>query len=190
MLESSKKKGTIMDELDALKAIDDTLSKIQDSDTKNRILKWAFDKYGTEQIPSSAPEIPMEKKKVKKIKKIKKAKRKSTKTTLTIVKDLNLKPSGKKSLVDFVKEKNPSSDREKCIVSIYYLYHELKNNSIDPNSVYTCFKHMSWRVPANIDNVMRWLASQRGWLDTSNMKDVKITTHGDNFVEHDLVNKE
>ncbi len=102
---------------------------------------------------------------------------------------MNLKPSSKKFLSDFVKEKNPSSNKQKIIVAIYYLHHELNHSSIDPNAVYTCFKHMNWRVPANIESELFWLASQRGWLDTSNRMDIKITTHGENFVEHDIVKK-
>ena len=173
-----------MDELAALKAIDETLSKIQDPDIRNRILKWAYDKYGTITIPSSNAEITDEKKKRKK------TGRKPSKPNVTILKGLNLKPSGKKSFSDFTKEKKPSSNREKIIVAIYYLHHELNHSPIDPNAVYTCFKHMGWRVPSNIENELFWLASQRGWLDTSNKHDIKITTHGENFVEHDLVKKE
>jgi hypothetical protein len=174
-----------MDEIEAMKLIDETMTKINDSAVRNRIMQWAWNKFSTESKPSTDTKGSTSKKT-----KRKSAERKSkSKTTLSIVKDLNLKPSGKKSLAEFADVKKPSSNLERLIVSAYYLQHELKHAPIDANDVFTCFKHMNWRKPADIAGKLRWIASQKGWLDTSNTNDIKTTPHGENFVEHDLPKK-
>ena len=103
-----------------------------------------------------------------------------------MVRDLNLKPKGKKTLDEFVESKKPSSYYEKSTVATYYLKHELSLSAISANHIFTCFKHMKWRVPADLFNTLAYTASQYGWLDTSNGEDIKVTTMGENLVEHDL----
>ena len=120
-------------EIDALKAIDDALSKIDDSKARDRILEWAFKKYSSSPLPPNLIEDDgdgdtrvTKKKTAKKKKKAKKKGKGQSVTNLSIVKDLNLKPSGKKSFKEFVEAKKPSSNQEKCVVSVYYLNRELK----------------------------------------------------------------
>jgi hypothetical protein len=45
---------------------------------------------------------------------------------------------------------------------------------------------MKWRVPADLANTLQYTASKDGWLDTKKMDDIKVTTIGENVVEHDL----
>ncbi len=54
------------------------------------------------------------------------------------------------------------------------------------NHVFTGMKHLSLRIPPDIAQVMRSVASEKGYLDTSNTEDVKLAIAGENFVEHDL----
>ncbi len=173
-------------ELDVMKSIDEALSGITDPATRDRILKWVWAKFSP--IRQVAPEdgkIDVSRK--ERIPK-KKTSKKTTKgkSSLTIVKDLNLRPSGKKSLEEFVKAKSPSSDRQKCVVCVYYVLNELKQGPVSTDHVYTCFKSLNWRIPSSLENVLQWVASQKGWLDTYKMSDIKLTTHGENLVEHDL----
>jgi hypothetical protein len=154
-------------------------------------LKGFYDRIGgvsapraiveTKETPESLTPTKKHKKKRPKIAK------KSTKRRLShsIVKDLNLVPKGKKSFSDFAKEKAPSSNAEKCLICVYYLQHEL-NVQASADGVHTCFKTMKWILPSNLDNALQWAARQKGWLDTSNMKDIKIATPGENYVEHSL----
>ena len=176
-----------LSEIEAIKKIDETLSKIDDSATLDRILKWACDKFSTELVISSAKgeEGSIE------IKKSNKKRRATTKKKLghSIVKELDLNPSGKKSLKDFIEEKKPKNDPEKCTVCIYYLKKILDIKNVETNHVYTCFKDANWRIPANLENRLQYTASQKGWIDTSNMKDIKIMPSGENLVELDLPRK-
>ena len=184
---------TAISEVDALKAVDDALSKLDDPSARERVLSWAWKKFASAQgaAPPSlhgdnqkAKTRPTKKKPVG----ARKGKTKS-KLTLSMNKDLNLKPKGKQSLDDFCGEKKPNSIYEKSTVVAYYLKHELGLAAVSANNIYTGFKHMQWRVPADLINSLAYTASRYGWLDTSNREDIKVTTMGENLVEHDLPKK-
>jgi len=175
-------------EVDALKAVDDALSGLEDGAARERVVRWAWEKYCTKPIPHAEedPAARLSPRKQKAPKRKAGAKSAKGKTTLSLVKDLNLKPKGKKSFEAFASEKKPTSNQQKCTVSVYYLRHELRLSAVSAGHVLTCFKNMRWRIPANLPNTLRYTASVDGWLDTSVMGDIKVTTMGDNLVEHDL----
>jgi hypothetical protein len=173
-----------LSEIDAMKAIEDALKGFDDEATKKRILNWAWAKF----LPAVQQPNQEESKQILKIKKNKKGKP-TAKTSPSIIKELNLKPKGKKSFVDFANEKQPSLHPEQCAVAVYYLQHELEIPKIGVNHVFTCYKAIGWRLPADFINKLQWIASQKGWIDTSNMEEIKITTHGTNLVEQDLPKK-
>lgn len=176
-----------LNELDAMKNIDDALSQIEDYVTKERILKWVWSKHSKEK-PLVEEETPPPQKETKKlVKKLKaKSSSKKQKTTLSIVKNLNLSPKGKKAFKDFIEEKQPKSDQEKCTVSVYHMQHNLELTNISVNHIFTSYKISKWRVPSGLDNTLKVTASQKGWLDTSDGNNIKTTTLGENLVEHDL----
>lgn len=181
-------------EVEALKALDDALAGLEDPQARDRVLRWAWEKYSTRPAPADEEEdaedptparsTPRRKKAATKKKASKSGGKK--KSSLSIEKDLNLKPRGKKSFNDFVAEKQPNANHEKCTVAVYYLRHELSLEAVGASHVFTCFKHMQWRVPANLPNTLAWTASNKGLLDTRKMDDIKVTTIGENLVEHDL----
>lgn len=181
-----------VNEIDALKTIDEALSGLEDPHAQNRVLSWAWNKFSSEPRPSaddiSKPGMPRvgRKRSKKKPSNAKGRSRGKSKASLSMVRDLNLKPKGKKTLDEFVESKKPSSYYEKSTVATYYLKHELSLSAISANHIFTCFKHMKWRVPADLFNTLAYTASQYGWLDTSNGEDIKVTTMGENLVEHDL----
>jgi hypothetical protein len=187
-----------LSEVDALKAVDDALSGLEEVEARDRVLRWAWNKYSTKPNPDVDVGSEIENQKATKSKTPKKKKssgknkgkgKGKIKTTPSIVKDLDLRPKGKKSLADFVAEKIPTSQYEQCAVSVYYLRQELGLPAISANHVYTCFKHMKWRIPSDLLNRLQYAASQFGWFDTSNAQDIKITTMGENLIEHDLPRK-
>ena len=99
--------------------------------------------------------------------------------------DLNLRPKGKKSLKDFVDEKKPESNEERFAVIIFYLEKTLQEKAIGRDHVYTAFKELGKKAPVEIDAALRMAASRKGWI-TNTPGDLKMTVHGENFVEHDL----
>ncbi|MGA9396943.1 MAG: hypothetical protein WBV22_01680 [Anaerolineaceae bacterium] len=172
-----------VNEIDIIKILDDTLSQIEDPAIRDRILKWAWDKYSTKTVPLTIESPKILKTPSSKTKK--KKSQKKAKLSLSIVKDLNLKPSGKKSFKQFVQEKLPKDNQEKCTVAIYYMKHELGVDKITIDHIHTCCKDVGWRT-ASLYNDLARTASRKGWIDTSEMSDIRITTLGDNFVEYDL----
>lgn len=106
--------------------------------------------------------------------------------TMTIVKDLNLQPEGEPSFRDFHSQKNPKTQEEAITVAVYYLKRVLELDKITPDHVFTCFKDVGLRTPKNMPQRIRETATRKGWVDTSERSNIKITNHGENLVEHDL----
>lgn len=101
-------------------------------------------------------------------------------------KDINLHPEGKQSLRAFAAEKAPVGFNEMNAVAVYYLQETLALDAIEPGHVLTAFHECGWRVPADPDNALRKTASTKKWLDTSDMKAIRLTFTGRNLVQHDL----
>lgn len=104
--------------------------------------------------------------------------------------DLNLRPDGKKSLIDFVNEKKPRTNEERFAVIIYYQQNTLKLSQISRDHIHTGFKALGIKSPLDIDAALRMAASRKGWIDTSDATSLKMKVAGENLVEHDLPGKD
>jgi hypothetical protein len=180
-----------MTEFEALKMIDQALAALDDNPTRDRVLRWACQKYIVAVAPMASAvggtvTVSTPERRHGARSKGKSRTRSSTSGSPSIVRDLNLKPKGKDPFDEFAAQKRPASHKHRCVVAVYYLAHELDLSAITVNHVFTCFKHMQWRVPSNLANTLAYVASVHGWLDTRSMADIKITTIGENLVEHDL----
>lgn len=183
-----------MSEVKAIEAIDNALGPLA-PDERSRVLGWAQAKYGTPvQIapiapatptpPSvaqpAAPESPPKAKSGSNGKSSKKSK-----TIISMDKSLNLTPSGKQSAVQFGGEKAPTNVIQKCVVAVYYLRDILEVDKVTLESVFTFFKTLSWPVPADLKNTLQQ-AGTHGFLDTADSQHIKLTSAGENLVEHEL----
>jgi hypothetical protein len=167
-------------ELDVMRLFDEKLSQIQDSDTKNRILCWAWQKHSTEPMPEKI-------KKTKKKSKRKKGKKPKTKAKRpSIVKDLNLRPKNKEHFEQFFQEKKPKVGDQTYAVCVYYLEKLLNIKGINQNHIYTCMKEVRRNVPTNLENALLVCASRHSSIDTSDLSNITITVPGENLVEHKL----
>jgi hypothetical protein len=174
----------IKDEMDALRVVNDALSQI-DEGARIRVLEWMRSKYETAK-PDSILNIPLEKSNSRKPKPAgAKVKTGKSKVVLKQIKDLNLYPKDKKSIKEFIDEKGPSSMEQKSVVAIYYLAVVLEISKVSIEHVYTVFKSANWIVPADLKNAIH-RAGSAGWLDTSDSNDLKVTSSGENLVEHNL----
>lgn len=108
------------------------------------------------------------------------------KSTGNLLTSLNLRPSGKKSLKDFIAEYKKPSSEEKILLYVYYLTNELKESNIGLDHIYTCIKENGDKVPSYLKQTVTNVKNRKGWLDTSNYDDLKYTVQGMNHVEHDL----
>jgi hypothetical protein len=105
---------------------------------------------------------------------------------LSLVKSLDLMPEGKETLKVFVNGKNPQNQMEHIAVYIYYLKAVLEEQKVGFDHVFTCFKETGERMPLDLPQTCRNAASSKGWIDTAEPDDLKITTKGVNFVEKEL----
>ncbi len=119
----------------------------------------------------------------------KKLKPAKSKESISIDKHLNLRAQGKKSFKDFYEEKRPSSSMEFNTAAIYYLSQILELDTINASQVYTCYKEVNQRPPVAFIQSLRDTASLKGYIDSSDVGNLKIPSRGVNFVEHDLPNK-
>jgi hypothetical protein len=99
---------------------------------------------------------------------------------------LNLRPKGGQSFEEFADSKKPTNFDERNLVSVYYLTRVAKTGPATVDQIYTCYKDRSWRLPADPRNSLAMTAFKRGWLNTKNMDDIKLSMPGENYVEHDL----
>lgn len=107
-------------------------------------------------------------------------------SSVSLVADLNLRPKGKKTLREFYADKKPATNEQTFAVMLYYLANVLGMSGITPNHIYTAFKDLDIRVPNRLRTVLSNSASRHHWIDTSDKENMKLTIHGENFVEHDL----
>lgn len=87
--------------------------------------------------------------------------------------------------MDFAKGKSPTNVLQKCVVAVYYLRDMCKLEKVSANAVFTFFKHLSWPLPNDLKNTLQQ-AGTAGYLDTANSDDIKLTSMGENLVEHSL----
>ncbi|MBI1374895.1 MAG: hypothetical protein GC159_19425 [Phycisphaera sp.] len=120
----------------------------------------------------------------------KKSKKKKSKPPTYKHVDLDLRPKGKDALKDIYTQKKPKTDQERVTLFTHYLQHVLGLSDIDIDHMYTCFKDVGAKVPSNIGSVINNTSARKGWLDTSNMSKLRVTSQGENFVEHDLPRSE
>ncbi|HMJ05961.1 MAG TPA: hypothetical protein VK474_06860 [Chthoniobacterales bacterium] len=105
--------------------------------------------------------------------------------TYKTVPDLNLMPEGKQSLESFFNEKKPKAQYEEFVVILFYLTHILGRTGIASNHIYTGFNEVKRPVP-NIQKMASTISARQGYVDASDLNDLKLTTPGENFVKHKL----
>jgi hypothetical protein len=106
---------------------------------------------------------------------------------LTPVPELNLIPQGKQSLQDFVAAKKPTTAVQEVLVFVYYLAHTLSVAPITANHVLSCFKHIGTKVPVDLPQTIRNVLA-KAWL-TGDLTNLRISTEGENQVEHRIGKK-
>jgi hypothetical protein len=112
------------------------------------------------------------------------------KVSYSFVKDLDLSSkNGSVALKPFFTEKAPGTAMEKNAVFVYYLERLSKTTGITANHVYTCYKHVGVPVPGALRQSLLDTAHLKGWIDTKSMDDIRLSIHGENYVEHELPKK-
>jgi hypothetical protein len=105
---------------------------------------------------------------------------------LNLVPDLNFRPNGGRALKEFVEEKGPKNDVETALAAVYYMQHDMALAKIGPSHVMTAFKEAGKAIPVDLRQTIRNVKKTKMWLNFTDIEDVRTTTQGDNFVEHEM----
>lgn len=101
-------------------------------------------------------------------------------------KDINFRPEGRPSLRDFAAQKSPASNNERNVIAVYYLAEVLGIAAIEVGDVLAAYGERGWRPAKAPDNSLMVTACRTGWLETSDMKAIRITHQGRTAVQYDL----
>ncbi|MCW2259605.1 MULTISPECIES: zinc ribbon domain-containing protein [Sphingobacterium] len=118
----------------------------------------------------------------------KKKQKNNSNISYSLVTELNLHPKEKKSLKEYYETYKPKDNTETVLLIVYYLQKVLLQEGINENMIYTCFKDLSLSVPG-IRASLKNIKVRKGWINTSNFSDLKITQSGENFFEHTIKTK-
>lgn len=110
----------------------------------------------------------------------------AAKRTYPRSKDMNFRPEGKVSLRDFWAQKEPGNNHERNLVVVHYLEEVLEVGAIEVGHVLAGYDEVGVKSPAIPDNSLMVTASQKGWLDTSDMKAIRTTHGGRNAIQYDM----
>jgi hypothetical protein len=111
------------------------------------------------------------------------------KQTLTFDKSLNFySTSGElgKTLKEFTTAHPAKNVVQKAVVVVYWLAKEIAVPEITVDHVYSAFKTLEWRIPSNLLNTLQQ-AGSKNFLDTKKSTNIRMTTHGENLVEFQLI---
>jgi ribosomal protein L1 len=100
--------------------------------------------------------------------------------------DLNFRPNGEQALKEFVDEKSPKNDLEVALATVYYMQHVMALPKIGPAHLMTAFKEAGKPIPSDVRQTIRNVKKSKIWLNFNDIEDVRTTTQGDNFVEHQM----
>lgn len=108
------------------------------------------------------------------------------KQSFHIDKNLDFVNGGTPSFKAFVDAKAPSTQVEKCLVSVYWLTRVHENAELATiGQVYSCYKHVEWPVPSDLANTLSQ-AGTMGWLDSKDREKLRVFVAGENHLEHEM----
>ncbi len=157
----------------------DTLPQLSlASNVNNIIADEPINPEEPKEIPAKVPSSSQ--------KKTKNSSRKSTTPKLSLIKELDLSGNEKQpSLKDFYSEYRLRNNDERNLLFVYYLKIKREIEGVTTDHVYTCYDELRLRIPANLHNALA-VTAHRGWLDTSSLEDIQLTTKGKNYFDLDL----
>lgn len=106
------------------------------------------------------------------------------------VTDLNLHPEDCISLKDYYNQFSPKSNLEKNLIIVNYLTEICKLSNIGAPHVFTCYKNLGQKIPTALRQSLIDTKRRQGWINTADMDDLKTTTSGYNYLEHEMAKKE
>jgi hypothetical protein len=72
------------------------------------------------------------------------------------------------------------------VAAVYYLKEIAGVSPVTVDHVYTCYRDQGWPLPADPGQALRLTATKKRFLDTGDRDDIRLTSTGTNYVEHEL----
>lgn len=98
--------------------------------------------------------------------------------------DIDFYPTGKDSLKVYYAKFDAKSDFEKVLVFVSYFADVSKTEGVTYDHIYSCFDELGLKIPINVPQTVRNLASTKKWVNTTDSKNIVITTAGKNKLRH------
>ncbi|MGW6200754.1 hypothetical protein ACWF0M_31725 [Kribbella sp. NPDC055110] len=96
--------------------------------------------------------------------------------------NLNFAPEGKQSLDEFIVEKEPTTNHEKCLLAVYYLCDVMDRKICNTNDVLAVFLHADWDKPSHPDTTLQATKSVHHWIETSDMEKITVQWAGTKYI--------
>lgn len=100
--------------------------------------------------------------------------------------DVNWRPQGKQSLLEFVAGKQPKGNDERNTVAVFWLLEVAGTSPVEIGHVVAAYRECGWKLPKDMANSLSVTGSRKGLLLTSNRTDLSLTANGDSLVRYDL----
>lgn len=105
----------------------------------------------------------------------------SAKKSFSVPRGLNWAPEGHPTLETFAEQKRPRNNHEKNLLACYYLSH-MMGLTVDTEHVLAVYQAAAWDAPAHPHTSLQGTASQHRWIDTAEMKNIKVVWQGENYL--------
>lgn len=86
----------------------------------------------------------------------------------------------------FYEERSPRNGFERNTVFVYFLEKKKGASEIGVDHIYSCHKNVGVPVPGALKQNLYDTAHVKNWINTNDVNNIKITTLGENLVEHTL----
>ncbi|GAA4457881.1 zinc ribbon domain-containing protein [Rurimicrobium arvi] len=96
--------------------------------------------------------------------------------------NLDLAPTGKRSLEDFYNEWPEKKNNENNLLFTYYLQEILKIDTITADHIYTCYDALNLIIPTAFAQSLANTIARTGWIQTNN-GNLSVTTKGSNYLK-------
>lgn len=105
-----------------------------------------------------------------------------------MVKDLDLKPQGKSSLLELYRSFKKLTRNEKFLLYVIYLQDHIGVTNITADHIYTCMKEVGDKVPATLKQILSNSKNKTGWFQIQNGK-ISYTQRGKTHYKEELRKK-
>lgn len=105
---------------------------------------------------------------------------------IDLVPNMDFRPAGKQTLKAFMDEKAPRNDVETVVAAVYYMQRMMDLPKIGPAHVRTALREVGKAIPVDLKATIRNIKKSKVWLNFTDIEEIRMTTQGDNAVEHEM----